>query len=198
MLHDNYGLFNDKTKCIDINDQKYYKKVSDNLYYLCSGSINNCEECSEESKCTKCISDNYILEYDICLLKIEHCNNYENDGKCNGCSRGYKSNDNKDGCVIEMEHCTQLNDNGDCIACEDDYRLSSNNICYKKIENCQSYEENGGNCQKCNEGYAFEENDRLNCKNIDGFGEYYSKDNGLSYFKCDGNGEGNIQNCKKF
>jgi len=194
---ENYGLFNDKTKCIDINDHKYYKKTSDNLYYLCSGSINDCEECSEESKCTKCISDNYILTYDKCLLKIEHCSDYENDGKCKECTNGYKPNDNKDGCVIEMEHCTKVNNNGDCIECESDYRLSNNNICYQKIDNCQLYEENSGNCRQCNEGYAFEENDRLNCKDISLFEEYYSKDNKLSYFKCDGNNGESIQFCKK-
>jgi hypothetical protein len=44
----------------------------------------------------------------------------------------------------------------------------------------------------------YKENDRLNCKNIiSEFEEYYSKDNGLSYFKCDGNNEGDIQYCKK-
>ena len=73
---ENYGLFNDKTRCIDISDQKYYKKESDDLYYLCSGTISNCEKCSEESKCIECISNDYILEYDKCLLKIEHCSAY--------------------------------------------------------------------------------------------------------------------------
>ena len=129
-------------------------------------------------------------------MKIEHCSDYEEDGKCNGCSRGYIPNENKDGCAIQMEHCTKLNDNGDCIECESDYRLSNSN-CYKKIEKCELYEEDE-KCRKCEEGYAFKENDRLNCKNIiSEFGEYYSKDNGLSYFKCDGNNEGDIQYCKK-
>ena len=69
-------------------------------------------------------------------------------------------------------------------------------MCYKEIENCNEYEE-GEECKKCNEGYAFLENNRLECKNKNEFEEYYSKDDELSYFKCDGEGEGRIQNCKK-
>ena len=190
---DNFGLFNDKKECIDINNKKYYQK--ENLYYLCVENIDKCEECLDESKCIKCISDDYIIKDDKCLLKIDNCNNYNNDGKCIECNRGYKPNDDKNECIFENEYCIELNNNGDCIRCKENYRLS-NNICYKKIEKCEEYEVDE-KCKNCEEGYAFEENDRLNCKNINEFEEYYTKDNGLSYFKCGGISEGNIKNCKK-
>ena len=51
------------------------------------------------------------------------------------------------------------------------------------------------NCKKFNEGFAFEESNRLICKNKNEFNEnYYTKDEGISYYKYDGNGEGRISN----
>jgi hypothetical protein len=47
---------------------------------------------------------------------------------------------------------------------------------------CKEYEIEE-KCKKCEEGYTFEKNDRLNCININEFEEYYTKDNGMSYFE---------------
>lgn len=62
---------------------------------------------------------------------------------------------------------------------------------------CKEYEIEE-KCKKCEEGYTFEKNDRLNCININEFEEYYTKDNGMSYFEWDDKTSGeNIHNCKK-
>ena len=61
--------------------------------------------------------------------------------------------------------------NRKCYILLDIFDLS---ILLLKIEKCELYEEDE-NCKKCEEGYAFKENDRLNCKNIvSEFEEYYS------------------------
>ena len=158
-----------------IYDNSYYKKIEDNLYYLCSESIDNCKECSSESVCTSCISNNYININNKCFLKISHCSNYDENGKCTQCTLGYEVNTEENKCEITIEHCVSVNNEGKCIECDEDFILSNTNICFEKIENCEFYEEYE-KCRKCLEGYGFEENDRLNCKDINEFDEYYSRD----------------------
>ena len=192
---DQYGIYKDKTRCVNINDNSYYKKIEDNLYYLCSESIDNCKECSSESVCTSCISNNYININNKCFLKIAHCSNYDENGKCTQCALGYEVIAEENKCEITIVNCVSVNNEGKCIECDEDFILSNTNICFEKIENCEFYEEYE-KCRKCLEGYGFEENDRLNCKDINEFDEYYSRD-GISYLKCDGEGEGRIKDCKK-
>ena len=62
-----------------------------------------------------------------------------------------------------------MNIEGICSNCENCYRTSNNN-CYKIIEKCNSYEEDE-NCKECNKGYAFEETNRLICKDTKEFEE---------------------------
>ena len=187
-----YDFYYDKKKCVDINDKHYFKK-NDNYYYLCSESILNCDECLSENECLNC-KENYEINNNLCIKKIEHCINYKENGKCNQCLPGYEVIDYGRKCKINVDNCITVNNEGICLKCEDNYRIS-NSVCYKIIENCELYEIDE-RCKKCKEGYGFEENNRFSCKNIDEFEEYYSVD-GISYLKCDGNGEGRIQNCKK-
>ena len=70
------------------------------------------------------------------------------------------------------------------------------NKCIIKIANCEDYNENGS-CKKCINNYGFIENNRNNCINIEELSEYYSKDEGISYIKCDGENENHIKNCLK-
>lgn len=46
-------------------------------------------------------------------------------------------------------------------------------------------------------GFAFEKEDNTICKSTVFFQEYYSKDGGVSYYKCDDIDNGGIENCKK-
>ena len=142
--------------------------------------------------CTKCSSDYILLddETDTCYFKGD-CNNkkcYEiDDYHYNRCSKG---NDN---CF----KCEKNNDeNIICKECVKDFRLSTpNNVCYPVIPNCKTYGD-GEFCSECNFGYGFEGNDRKSCKTISDFIDYFSKDNGVSYLKCDDTGNDGIENCK--
>ena len=78
--------------------------------------------------------------------------------------------------------------------CEEHYILK-NGICYRKILYCEQYT-NIGECSKCSSGYAFKETDRLNCYDKNQFYEgYYTKDNAISFFKCDDTETGGINQC---
>ena len=191
-----YGLYKDKTKCVSVTDNTYFEKSINHLYYLCSDGISNCVECSSESECTKCISDDYVVKYNKCILKIPLCVDYIINGRCIQCSPGYKVDDRENKCVIAIDHCTEIDDDGNCITCEENYRLA-NNLCNALIINCASYEEDE-KCHQCKSGFAFEEDNKMECKNKTLFeeGSYYTKDGGISYYRCDGTGEGRIQNCK--
>ena len=190
-----YGLYNDRTKCVSVNDNKYFKKASDNLYYFCNVNLENCIECLNESECITCKSNDYILTNKKCFLKIPLCLDYDDNGKCIECKIGYKVDENENICKIGIGQCIQVDENGSCTTCEDNYRLS-NNKCYKEIDNCDIYEQDES-CKKCKNGFAFEENNKLECKDISSFNiNYYTKDGGINYLKCDGEGEGKIKNCK--
>lgn len=69
-------------------------------------------------------------------------------------------------------------------------------MCYIEVEKCVNYGENGI-CHKCDDGYAFEGDNRTICIEKTEFDEYYSKDNEISYYKCDNLTNNGISNCKK-
>ena len=189
-----YGLYNNKSKCINLTENYYYKNTTDDFYYLCSNNIDNCEKCLNESECISCLSD-YIKINNLCYKSIEKCENYSDFGICEKCENGYNITNEGNNCTIGIENCKEVNKEGDCITCESDYRLSKFN-CYKIIENCYNYSEDEL-CEKCMEGYAFENNNKTICKNISLFEEYYSKDNGINYIKCNDMDNEGIENCRK-
>ena len=189
-----YGIYELKKgdiserNCKNINElSNYYLK--EGIYYKC---LDNCIECANGEECITCHSD-YVNINQKCFLKIENCKRYNDEGKCERCVIGYKIYGSGSGCEIGIENCDVFN-NSTCITCENNYILSDN-LCYKKIDNCIQYG-NEEYCQKCNESYAFKDNDRLNCYDINQFTEYFTKDDGISYFKCDDTSNDGIDNCK--
>ena len=65
-----YGLYHDKTKCVNSSDSHYYKKAEDTLFYSCKDSLYYCNECLSESVCIKCISQDYIINNNKCFLTL--------------------------------------------------------------------------------------------------------------------------------
>ena len=192
-----FGLYNDGTKCVHDNDNLYYKNSTDGLYYLCNNSLDYCEQCSDESTCSKCNSD-YVLINNLCFGATEHCKEYNDSAKCVECMPGYEIiiDNEETKCEIEIENCIEVDINGTCTKCNKDFRLTEQNLCYRVIENCEMYGD-GDFCEKCKEGFGFEGNDTSNCKNIREFEEYFSKNgDGINYYKCDDVNEGGIDNCR--
>ena len=190
---DGFGLNNEEGKCVNISDNLYYKNSTDNLYYLCNFTLDNCEKCINESECISCMS-NYVEINNLCYDKIDNCQEYDDSGSCIKCLPGYNITDEENRCEIQ-KNCEKLDDDGICIECKENYTLQDN-LCYRIIEKCERYKYDEF-CEKCEEGYAFEENDKTICKDVNLLEEHFSKDNGTNYFKCDNINEGGVENCSK-
>ena len=122
---------------------------------------------------------------------IDDKNNYElsDNGKCPKycklCKEGRI-------CIICNEDCYLLASNtSEEVIClpkneisEAYYKDDSNpNVYYKCEENCASCK-NNSICDKCSDGYAYKEEDRSACYSINTLENYYTKDQGLSYYPC--------------
>ena len=92
--------------------------------------------------------------YEKCIDKCDECIDGET---CEGCSSGY------------------ININHHCVVNDDPSKI---------IDNCNMYDENK-KCVKCKKNFAFNETNRETCYNIETqFSEYYTKDDGISYYPC--------------
>ena len=144
-----------------------------------------CNRCQKNKKCLKCKSEYALVGFKvnkkvICKLESE-------------LAIGYYLN--TDSIYYEcIEHCDICVNGETCDKCQDDY-IYLNQSCKIKIKNCSEYNLDG-TCKKCDNNFAFKEDERKICYNISEFTEYYTKDDGISYYPCDGDGENHIKNCK--
>ena len=140
-----------------------------------------CKHCKENKKCLKC-KDDYVLVGKLDEEKVECLDkNLVNTGY-------YKSDENiYYQCLENCENC--LNSES-CEKCMNGYEYI-NKKCNIPVEKCKEYN-NQGICSKCEENYGFKKNDRRECINIESLSNYYSFDNGISYYPCNEN----ITNCK--
>ena len=179
-----YGIFEEKG---DINkkvnkryclsnkelENGYYKK--NNAYYKC---IDNCSKCKDYSSCQEC-NNGYIPYSNSCYLEIKNCEIYNKNGNCKSCIKIYQDSDN----IV-------------CIECKDNYRLVKN-VCKVVISNCEKYDDDGL-CDKCNKEYTIIDKNKTICQNKNILNdEYYTNDDGINYYKCDGEGENKIKECKR-
>ena len=142
--------------------------------------------CSKNQKCLEC-KDNYIFVGNINNEKIKCVDSTKiNIGH-------YRINDSF---YYEcIDNCDICQNSTLCESCNSN-SINLYDKCIKKIENCKEYNEDGS-CKICNDNFGFIENNRNECINIEELNEYYSKDNGISYYKCDGEGDNHIKNCIK-
>jgi hypothetical protein len=142
-----------------------------------------CKLCTEAQGCLKC-KDEYGLVLD------EKSNKF----KCLP-TKELNTTYFKNGNIYEkcIDNCDICYDKLSCTNCKDNYFYFEERKCIKEIENCEKYNGDDGLCENCNEGFAFEENNREKCLSLDTFGKnYYSKDE-ISYYKC----SGAINNCNE-
>ena len=210
------NINNEKIKCVDstrINIGHY--RINDSFYYEC---IDNCDICQNSTLCESCNSNSIHL-YDKCIKKIENCQEYNEDGSCKICNENFGFIENNRNECINIEELNEYysKDNGisyykcdgegdnhikNCIKCNyndalncdqcvnDTYILLSNK-CYKKIENCEEYNEDNS-CKKCNTNFVFVENNKNECKNKEDLSnKYYTEDN-INYYSCN-----KLTNCIK-
>ena len=177
----------------------YFTKDNGTIYYNCSDKNNSgvefCKNCYYENSkgviCIECLSEYAILDDETskCYIRTNYSNNtfYEvNQTHIKTCSK------EKDNCI----ECEKIENNEiNCSKCVEGFR-ASNKSCFPEIDNCLTYSEDG-KCQLCNTSFAFIGENRENCYNINSLQEYYSKDNNISYIKCDNITNGGINYCKK-
>ena len=201
-------LCNDMFDCVD---KKSEIKKDSYIYDYKIKTSQNIERAENEKADNK---TNYELSEDgKCPQYCIHC--LENK-ICNKCAEGFyktKKENNiiclpkdilKEGYYLEgslyyecIENCKTCSNGTICEECKLGFERKENK-CIGNIENCQEYNDDDiTTCKKCKNNFAFKGNDRKKCINIDELEEYYSKDGGISYNICDGEGEENIKNCKK-
>ena len=92
-----------------------------------------------------------------------------------------------------MDFCDICFNYTSCNNCSEGYDYF-NGKCILQIKNCREYL-NESLCDKCDDNFTFNEDNRSVCLSKENFtGDYYTKDNGISYYPCDNE----IENCDIF
>ena len=140
-----------------------------------------CKHCKENKRCIKCKED-FGLVGNSENVSIECIN-------LNQLNTGYYKLEN-DTYYKCMSNCEICKNSTICEKCYSNYDLL-NGTCIKKTENCQKYNKEGI-CELCNENFAFNKTERNSCINKDNFSDYYTPNDGISYYPCNEN----ISDCK--
>ena len=140
----------------------------------------HCSQCRENKKC-------FICENDYLLIGSRESD--ENPIICsqNANLSNYYRNENDDTYYLCEENCLKCNSKNDCSICDPRYKLNlDNSICEEKIPNCEIYDSNYENCEKCKEEYYLLDDDRNHCHNENIENEkYFTEDDGKTYISCD-------------
>ena len=190
-----------RDECFIIDRSRYFSRDNNISFYPCNTSIGYCDICNnKEFKCDKCIENYYFLEEDR-----ENCINNKDLTE-------YFSEDNNISyypCDKNISHCLKCSGRFQCTQCKenyffirDDYMFCRNDFnkkkyyldndgksyypCNESVIHCDECELKN-QCQKCDNNYFFIGEDRSNCTNGINFSQYYTKDNGISYYPCDTN-----------
>ena len=142
------------------------------------GSIDNCLEYSEPTKCSKCEDGFYLNPTSQCVHQqkkpILGCKVYKNEDTCMECDTQYFLDTANNVCesVSTVEFCVQYHrSKNECIQCQTTHRLGSQDskvVCelisnrVARISHCGSYEEDNTNgstynynvCKKCNSEFV--------------------------------------------
>ena len=152
-----YGLYKDKSKCVDTSIKSYFKK--NNLYYLCNDGVKYCKTCNSEKSCIQCISSYTLINNNKnqCHLKKslgdkyyqdpKNSNNYLkcsnlvkkcltcNQSRCKTCEKGYIFiNGNYNACKLKSSINLKnyfTNDNIMYYNCKDN-KYKNNSKCKNK------------------------------------------------------------------
>ena len=149
----------------------------------------NCAQCDSNKKCTKCRNGFNIIVQMQLDNSITIC-----DNNIININKGYYLYDNA--YYPCLDFCDKCDDSITCNKCDELHKLNNNKtICYDLIENCDEYNDNDFSCSKCINGYAFLKEERRQCRNdiILNIQNYFSLDEGISYYPCDTN----IKNCEQ-
>ena len=192
-----YFIEDNRKDCVtDYDLTKYYTEDEGISYIPCSKGFYQCEICNNnKTKCSKC-NDGYFF---IGVNK-ERCETISDFKK-------YFTEDNGISyipCDSVMEGCSECQDRYVCTLCKNSYYFVEyqRDKCYYRI-NLESFYKEGDayfpcnksiefcnkcnvkdKCEECNTNYYFIGEDRKNCETGKNLKQYYTKDNGISYYLC--------------
>ena len=200
-----YFIYDNRTFCFgDKNLSKYYTEDEGISYKFCNDSIPFCDTCNKSSECQTCGQNHYFIKKDrtTCVTSYDLKKYYTED---HGIS--YYP------CSEEIDKCIECDAKDNCQRCESDYYLlaDSRDICKSDFDRKKYYTEDGiiyypcntqfpfcdectdkNTCTKCKNEYGFLWNNRAQCIFVNN-NEYYSEDNGISFYPC----YYNLPYCKK-
>ena len=195
---DNFGLYKNQDKCINLTENKYYKNNSDNFYYLCNNTIERCVQCLNDSICLNCDEEIYTLKENTCLKISDLGNKYYKDlntlhyvpcnhgvnyceiclseKECIKCFHNYTKIDNINSSCYLIDELNQKyypdpNDNSNYIKCSN------------LVKNCLKC--NNTQCLLCENDYIFINYNYTSCilKSSINLSLYFTEDN-ITYFYC--------------
>ena len=224
-----YKCKNDNVLIIDLNRCDLNETIeNDHSYYYinqthakqCSSSIINCEECTNEKICNKCIKDFYLFNNDtdncINITKLDNIDEYYLDEKnttyysCNNINynsiKNCKKCLNKDSCLFCKDNFTFIDGNKtNCIEKEsikdkyipDPSDLSNYIKCDNFINNCNLC--NSSQCFLCNDEYVFINDNFTKCvlKSSLDLNIFFTDDNKM-FYSCQEEKYKNNKKCKLF
>ena len=204
-FHDYYFTYdeNNNLLCDDIDESKYYNE--NDIYYLCSKAITNCEQCQNGNVCDKCQNHFYFLKNDHtncrsdldlrkyysldnnisfypCNEAMTQCDFCSNDTECEKCNDNfYLYKENKKNCIV-LDNIERYYKNG-----------TSYYPCNESIENCEKCND-GENCYECNNNLKIILGEQNHCynENILSTNNSLIKKNDTFYMKC----SDNISHCE--
>ena len=195
------------TRCYSIENYMtdIYYKIDNQYYGRCSNAIEHCTKCTSSSRCTQCDTGYYTInnEKNKCVLQssITSPNKYYIEGNTyyscslNGGVQNCDTCSSKTICTMcKSEYVIVDNNQAQCI------KLSSLNLnryypdttagrylpCYRGISNClECYSNNNQlECNKCEEGYFFVDDVKIQCKDENIIDNHYLKIDSKNYKSC--------------
>lgn len=130
----------DATKCKTCN-AKFFAKEG-----VCTGCPANCDECSDETTCTKCASGTVLSEGNClascpegkgataegnCVTCASNCTKCSEEGKCDECAAAFYINVSNKTCSACSANCGTCDLAGKCTACADGYKVKTDGTCKK-------------------------------------------------------------------
>ena len=192
--NDYFFLGNDKSACRnDFDRRKYY--TEDNItYYPCDTNFEFCDECTNKYTCTRC-------QYTYGFFGTDR-------SKCIHVGNEYYTDDGITfyPCYTNLLNCEQCLNKTHCIKCNQSFYFIEydRTRCFNIYNLKEYYTEDGGisyfpcntgiahckncsskyNCTACEATYYFVGNNRNLCVNDRNLLEYYTLDQGISYYPC--------------
>jgi len=212
---DNYVFIgNDKSKCLDMRNQKYYKDPNDNIYKLCnegSKAFTNCETCeliNNNLNCLKC-KTNYALLYneESTCKEISQLDSditvFPDESK----EKYYKCSNSL---FHSIKNCQTCQNKTTCLSCQIGYTLYNNGelclssqdleshymengkmkLCSESIKGCNKCVSNA-ECTECSSNYEVNEDNKCIHDSLISIKYYYNSTLG-KYMSCS-----NLENCEE-